>query len=88
MNLRKNCKKRDETFVIDREHKQQKSHVLSGNLHVKKQHPKNVKTTRGGSWCHVKDQINFPRRYLNENVSGDRFSSTALTIVLHINHEY
>ena len=65
--------------MIDREHKQQKSHVLSGNLHVKKQHSKNVKTTRGGSWCHVKDQINFPRRYLNENVSGDRFSSTALT---------
>ena len=49
MKLRENCKqKSDEKFAIDREHKQQKSHVLSGNLHVKKQHSKNVKTTRGG----------------------------------------
>ena len=80
MKLRENCKKKsDEKFAIEREHKQQKSHVLSGNSHIKKQHSKNVKTTRGGSWCHVKDQINFPRRYLNENVNGDIFWCAALS---------
>ena len=83
MKLRENCaKKSDENFGIDREPKKQKLQILSGNLRIQNNAKKNAKTNKGGNQCHVSDRINFPRRYLNENACGDRFSRTALMYVM------